>query len=1061
MAAHPQGRSFAQSKYQSSTVIDSLSQRVADAAVSIMGVAGDVVHEALLLSSDVVQFSPIPGLQVAARGLLDIWDALQLVDMNRLACLRLTERCATILLSVREEIAEAGDEVGQELFSPITRLVGTYSQIHGFMLKQNHRPFIKRYLKRGEVQQSIQECEQGLNDALSMFSLAIQVRILKQVLHAEEQRQADTAALLDHVMHSSPLEKDLPALPITSSNLLQFSSTVADSASSIESRNSDEVRATLQELAERQNEQDLVQDTADMRQLMRAALQANSDVEMIRVLQVGRDEMPEAIKVLQRALETEVERESIVSEHDYEDAVSAAIAADITTGPVESHTRMDASVQSRKSSGGGSSLSWKSTPRDTLDREFIETGIDALRRLSGAEVSLPSWTITRYEVDREEKIGIGFFSDVYKGTWRNRTVAIKVLAQTTPRQMFVHEVSLLPFSSSASFDGLQVSIWKTLQHPNVLELLGASSTSCDPPWFFVSPYYKNGSMVEYLRGVPTLDSVDLLKMIHETAKGMSYLHGRGVLHSDLKGANILVNDRGHCVISDFGQSEMKSEVYRISGTPLPHGTLRWQAPELMAGQSNMTQQMDVYAFAICCVEVLTKGNLPWPTADDDAVRYFVLEQNMRPELPLVRVWSSQLGNVIQSCWNVNPTLRPSFSKIEHDIKQIRLHFGADLRESPLPLKSPELATRKSPDMHPVPLPLLPPDTIIEESTISSDAASVQSAPAELVTTALRRPEPVQLSRQGSRTSSVHSMLDSLSEDGVILDRVDSPPPLDELRAEVRDERRYRMLLQHEFHPSLTLPLWTPTVVALGAVGYHSKPSGEFITLFNSFRPAESSGGVARDIPSLYGYGRVATGSQRQDKRKVGQRAMDLIQSWVPSRGTGPPNVSRRYSSPLRAGHKAAHLFTELTMYRYVEELATPKQWFKANIDHILDLYGAVHQITREDLYLVIGTLEAQDYALFVSHSHPDGQVNFSVYAAPRAGQPWGAFSTADAYHPTHGMSGSQVGGAAGPVYDEPVGSMLSASKVSNAGRAERADGWPVVLVARLRFKPDGSEPTSL
>lgn len=81
---------------------------------------------------------------------------------------------------------------------------------------------------------------------------------------------------------------------------------------------------------------------------------------------------------------------------------------------------------------------------------------------------------------------------------------------------------------------MQVSIWKTLQHPNVLELLGASSASSDPPWFFVSPYYRNGSLVTYLKGLPSLDNVDLLKMIHQIAKGMAYLHGRGILHGDLK-----------------------------------------------------------------------------------------------------------------------------------------------------------------------------------------------------------------------------------------------------------------------------------------------------------------------------------------------------------------------------------------------------------------------------------------------------------------------------------------------------------------------------------------------
>jgi serine/threonine protein kinase len=75
-------------------------------------------------------------------------------------------------------------------------------------------------------------------------------------------------------------------------------------------------------------------------------------------------------------------------------------------------------------------------------------------------------------------------------------------------------------------------------------------------------------------------------MIHQISKGMAYLHREGVLHGDLKvqvprpwlilpklmyiqAANVLVDDDTRCVISDFGQSEMKSEVYRISHAPLP------------------------------------------------------------------------------------------------------------------------------------------------------------------------------------------------------------------------------------------------------------------------------------------------------------------------------------------------------------------------------------------------------------------------------------------------------------------------------------------------------------
>ena len=88
----------------------------------------------------------------------------------------------------------------------------------------------------------------------------------------------------------------------------------------------------------------------------------------------------------------------------------------------------------------------------------------------------------------------------------------------------------------------------------------------------VSPYYRNGNLVQYLKGLTLDASVDMLKMMHQISKGMSYLHGKGILHGDLKGTNVLVDDRLHCVISDFGQSEMKSEVFRLSRQPVPRSS---------------------------------------------------------------------------------------------------------------------------------------------------------------------------------------------------------------------------------------------------------------------------------------------------------------------------------------------------------------------------------------------------------------------------------------------------------------------------------------------------------
>ncbi|KAI1791365.1 hypothetical protein LXA43DRAFT_1094516 [Ganoderma leucocontextum] len=68
---------------------------------------------------------------------------------------------------------------------------------------------------------------------------------------------------------------------------------------------------------------------------------------------------------------------------------------------------------------------------------------------------------------------------------------------------------------------------------------------------------------------------------------------------------------------------------------------------------------------------------------------------------------------------------------------------------------------------------------------------------------------------------------------------------------------------------------------------------------------------------------------------------------------GSPHLddSYRYSSPLQRGHKTAHLITESTNYRYLEDLSTPKRWFQDNADRILGIYGEEHCISKEDLYL--------------------------------------------------------------------------------------------------------------
>ena len=135
-------------------------------------------------------------------------------------------------------------------------------------------------------------------------------------------------------------------------------------------------------------------DAADLRQLMRAALQTTSDVEMLEVLQVGHQEMPDAIKTLQRALEHVTERDDDGVEASPNKSMVTTVLKEVE-GPGASRKRSETILSvdtlSSMSSGYGSERR-----RDTLDREFIESGIDCLRRMSrGIETTLPSWTITK------------------------------------------------------------------------------------------------------------------------------------------------------------------------------------------------------------------------------------------------------------------------------------------------------------------------------------------------------------------------------------------------------------------------------------------------------------------------------------------------------------------------------------------------------------------------------------------------------------------------------------------------------------------------------------------
>ena len=221
-----------------------------------------------------------------------------------------------------------------------------------FLRQQTRRPFLKRYLKRDEILDQIRQCDASLSDALGLFGLSIQIRILGQLQDAERQRQKDTKLILDSIKH-----------------------TVAPG----------EVLPKIQEICKTQNTHDNEKDQQDFYALLRTALAGGSDVDIFNVLQIDQEDVPEAIKTLQRALERVVEKQGMAESQEKVEKTGKL-------GKRKATKKKDSPADS-SSGSSGEERGWD----DTIHREFIESGIDALKRMSrGVDMALPSWTITRY-----------------------------------------------------------------------------------------------------------------------------------------------------------------------------------------------------------------------------------------------------------------------------------------------------------------------------------------------------------------------------------------------------------------------------------------------------------------------------------------------------------------------------------------------------------------------------------------------------------------------------------------------------------------------------------------
>ncbi|GMJ06934.1 serine/threonine/tyrosine kinase 46 [Hibiscus trionum] len=270
-------------------------------------------------------------------------------------------------------------------------------------------------------------------------------------------------------------------------------------------------------------------------------------------------------------------------------------------------------------------------------------------------VAIPNDGIDVWEIDPrhlkfENKVASGSYGDLYKGTYRSQEVAIKVLKperiNTDLQKEFAQEIFIM----------------RKVRHKNVVQFIGACTKP--PNLYIVTEFMSGGSVYDYLhkqKGVFKLPS--LLKVAIDVSKGMNYLHQNNIIHRDLKAPNLLMDENEVVKVADFGVARVKAQSGVMTAET---GTYRWMAPEVIEHKP-YDHKADVFSFGIVLWELLT-GKLPYESLTPLQAAVGVVQKGLRPIIP--KNTNPKLAELLERCWQLDPTLRPDFSEIIEILRQI-------------------------------------------------------------------------------------------------------------------------------------------------------------------------------------------------------------------------------------------------------------------------------------------------------------------------------------------------------------------------------------------------------